>query len=134
MIIVKDVARTFVGSDYFKLGDGKARVSHSYIHGCNESSFFFDTPAALTQYVALVVCGLAVQAVLARLLLAFQRLAPAPGYVQGMSTLAAVVLLTFHGGGKAAALEEEGGDEATVGNGGRRSPQERRRPMPTPQV
>jgi hypothetical protein len=76
--------------------------------------------------------GWLLQAVLARLLLAFQRLAPAPGYVQGMSTLAAVVLLTFHGGGKAEALEEE--DEGTAVRGGRGSAQERRRPMPTPQV
>ena len=43
-------------------------------------------------------------AALGRVLLAFARLAPRPGYVQGMSTLASMILLVFTGGGSARAL------------------------------
>jgi len=54
VIIVKDVARTFAGSDYFKLGDGKVCVAHLSIPGCNETTFFSYTPLpALTQWLAL---------------------------------------------------------------------------------
>lgn len=83
------------------------------------------------------------QAVLSRLLLAFQRLAPEPGYVQGMATLAAVVLLTFHGGGKAGSLAEIDDDNSnneSIVLGKKKKQQSGReatpdrRPMPTPQV
>ena len=46
------------------------------------------------------------RAVLGRLLLAFDGLFPAPGYVQGMCTLAAVVLLVLTHGGRSGALDE----------------------------
>lgn len=80
-----------------------------------------------------------VQAVLSRLLLAFQRLAPEPGYVQGMATLAAVVLLTFHGGGQSESLKEKDDDESNESTvlGKKKISQKTapdRRPMPTPQV
>ena len=170
MIIVKDVARTFASSDYFKLGDGKVReldvhtwctslheptvlFSWSNEHSYYNSNTFTLAYKFLSSYKNALIfffrllsgrCFF-VQAVLSRLLLAFQRLAPDPGYVQGMATLAAVVLLTFHGGGKAGSLAEKDDDDDDGRNNvsivlGKKKQNDNReiapdrRPMPTPQV